>query len=107
MGVVWQKRAWSPKIFSARSARALFQKNPSSLIPGSASDVLELYKQLGALSLPTLVPQGYSALFVCILSGESIAMMKAWIHREKASGLISIKIVWEHDNLIYDFLTLS
>jgi len=31
MGVVWQKWAWSPKIF-----RALFQKNPPSLIPGSA-----------------------------------------------------------------------
>jgi len=33
------------------------------------------------LSLPTLAPQGYSALFVSILSGQSkelITMMKAW-----------------------------
>ena len=35
MGVVWQKWAWSPKIFR-RAPRALFRKNPPSLIPGSA-----------------------------------------------------------------------
>ena len=49
------------------------------------------------LSLPTLVPQGYSALFVSILSGESkelITMMKARGYSgEKASGMISIRLV--------------
>jgi len=49
------------------------------------------------LSLPTLVPQGYSALFVSILSGESkelITLMKAWGYSgEKASGMISIRLV--------------
>ena len=50
------------------------------------------------LSLPTLVvPQGYSALFVSILSGESkelITMMKARGYSdEKASGMISISLV--------------
>ena len=30
------------------------------------------------LSLPMLVPQGYSALIVSILSGELVIMMKAW-----------------------------
>ena len=39
MGKVWQKWAWSPKIFR-RAPRALFQKNPPSLIPGSAPAVL-------------------------------------------------------------------
>ena len=46
------------------------------------------------LSLPTLVPQEYSALFVSILSGESkelITTMKARGYSgEKASGIISI-----------------
>jgi len=49
------------------------------------------------LSLPTLVPQGYSALFVSILSGDSkelITMMKAWgCSSEKASGMTSISLV--------------
>ena len=49
------------------------------------------------LSLPTLVPQGYSALLVSILSGESkelITMMKARGYSgEKASGMISIRLV--------------
>jgi len=49
------------------------------------------------LSLPTLVPQGYSALFVSILSGKSkelITMMKARGYSgEKASGTISIGTV--------------
>ena len=49
------------------------------------------------LSLPTLVRQGYSALFVSILSGESkelITMMKAQGYSgEKASGMISIRLV--------------
>ena len=50
------------------------------------------------LPLPTLVPQGYSALFVSILSGESkeklVTMMKARGYSgEKASGMISIKLV--------------
>ena len=49
------------------------------------------------LPLPTLVPQGYSALFVSILSGESkesITMMKARGYSgEKASGMISIRLV--------------
>ena len=49
------------------------------------------------LSLPTLVPQGYSALFVSILSGESkelITMMKARGYSgEKASVMISIRLV--------------
>ena len=49
------------------------------------------------LSLPMLVPQGYSALFVSILSGESkelITMMKAFGYSgEKASGIISIGLV--------------
>ena len=49
------------------------------------------------LSLPTLVPQGYSALFVSILSGESkelITMMKVRGYSgEKASGMISIRLV--------------
>ena len=48
-------------------------------------------------SLPTLVPQGYSALFVSILSGESkelVTMMKARGYSgEKASGMISIRLV--------------
>ena len=48
-------------------------------------------------SLPTLVPQGYSALFVSILSGESkelITLMKArGYSSEKASGMISIRLV--------------
>jgi len=49
------------------------------------------------LSLPTLVPQGYSALFVSILSGESkelITLMKAWGYSgKKALGMISIRLV--------------
>ena len=49
------------------------------------------------LSLPTLVRQGYSALFDSILSGESkelITMMKARGYSgEKASGMISIRLV--------------
>jgi len=49
------------------------------------------------LSLPTLVPQGYIALFASILSGESkelITMMKAQGYSgEKASGMTSIKLV--------------
>ena len=49
------------------------------------------------LSLPTVVPQGYSTLFVSILSGESkelITLMKAWGYSgEKASGMISIRLV--------------
>ena len=49
------------------------------------------------LSLPMLVPQGCSALFVSMLSGESkglITMMKAQGYSgEKASGVISIKLV--------------
>ena len=48
-------------------------------------------------ALPTLVPQGYSALFVSILSGESkelITTMKARGYSgEKASGMISIRLV--------------
>ena len=48
------------------------------------------------LSLPMLVPQGYSALFASILSGESkelITMMKAQGYSgEKASGMISNKL---------------
>ena len=48
------------------------------------------------LSLPTLVPQGYCALFASILSGESnelITMMKAQGYSgEKASGMISNKL---------------
>jgi len=49
------------------------------------------------LSLPTLVPQGYCALFVSVLSGESkelITMMKAQGYSgEKASGMISVRLV--------------
>ena len=51
------------------------------------------------LSLPTLVRQGYSALFVSInyISGESkelITMMKAWGYSgEEASGMSSIRLV--------------
>ena len=49
------------------------------------------------LSLPTLERQGYNALFVSILSGESkefITMMKARGYSgEKASGMISIRLV--------------
>jgi len=45
----------------------------------------------------TLVPQGYSALFVSILSGESkelITLMKARGYSgEKASSMISIRLV--------------
>jgi len=45
------------------------------------------------LSLPTLVPQGYSSMFVSMLSGESkelITMIKAQGYSgKKASGLIS------------------
>jgi len=63
------------------------------------------------LPLPTLVPQGYSALFVSILSGESkelITMMKARGYScEKASDMISIRLVQARDHFIYDLLTLS
>ena len=49
------------------------------------------------LSLPTLVPQGYSTLFISITSDESkelITLMKAWGYSgEKASGMISIRLV--------------
>jgi len=49
------------------------------------------------LSLPTLVRQGYSALLVSILSGESkelITVMKAQGYSgEKATGTISIRLV--------------
>ena len=49
------------------------------------------------LSLLKLVTQGYSALFVSILSGESkelITMMKARGYSgEKASGMISVRLV--------------
>jgi len=62
------------------------------------------------LSLPTLVPQGYSTLFVSILSGESkklITLMKAWGYgSEKALSMISIRLVWARDHFIYDLLTL-
>ena len=62
------------------------------------------------LLLPMLVPQGYSALFVSILSGgskELISMMKARGYSgEKASGLISIRILYARDRLICDLLTL-
>ena len=44
-----------------------------------------------------VLPQGYSALFVSILSGESKELMNIMKARgyssEKASGLISIRIV--------------
>ena len=60
------------------------------------------------LSLPMLVPQGYSALCDSILSSESkelITMMRARGYSgEKASGMISIKA---RDHFIYDLLTLS
>jgi len=50
------------------------------------------------LSLPRLVRQEYSALFVSILSGESkelITMMKARGYSgEKASGMIAIHILY-------------
>ena len=56
------------------------------------------------LSLPTLVPQGYRALIVSILSDELITMMKAQGYSgEKASGLISIRIV--HRHVIISFMT--
>ena len=49
------------------------------------------------LSLPTFVTQGYSALFVSILSGETkelVTTMKARGYSgEKASGMISIRLV--------------
>ena len=55
------------------------------------------YTLTPCLSLPTLVRQGYIALFVSILSGESkelITMMKAWGYSsEKASIMISIRLV--------------
>jgi len=45
--------------FSPRSARALFQKNPPSLIPGSASDI---YILNGASLVPRLLdPQIFVA----------------------------------------------
>ena len=60
-----------------------------------ALPILRSILRLG-LSLPTLVPQGYSALFVSILSGESkelITMMKARGYiGENASGMISIRL---------------
>jgi len=63
------------------------------------------------LPLLTLVPQGYSTLFVSILSGESkelITMMKARGYSgKKASGMISIRLVQACDHFIYDLLTLS
>jgi len=56
------------------------------------------------LHLYMLVPQGYSALFVSILSGQSkemITVMKAQGYSgEKASGFISIRIVLACDHLI-------
>ena len=58
-----------------------------------------------------LIHQGYSALFVSILSGESkelITMMKARGYSgEKASGTISIKLVQARDHFVYELLTLS
>ena len=67
-----------------------------------------IYLCLPCLSLPTLVPQGYSALFVSILSGKSkelITMMKARGYSgEKASGMIYIRLVWARDHIIYDLL---
>jgi len=58
-----------------------------------------------------LVTQGYSALFVSILSGESkelITIMKSrGYNGEKASGMFSIRLVWARDHIIYDLLTLS
>jgi len=63
------------------------------------------------LPLPTLVPQGDSALFDRILSGEFKelnTMMKArGYSSEKASGLISIRLVQARDHFIHDLLTLS
>jgi len=63
------------------------------------------------LPLPTLVPQRYSALFVSILSGESkelITMVKARGYSgEKASGMISIRLVQARDHFIYDLLTCT
>jgi len=57
---------------------------------------LPIFRRL-CLSLPTLVRQGYSALFVSILSDESkelITMMKARGYSgEKASGIISNRLV--------------
>ena len=56
------------------------------------------------LYLYMLVPQGYSASFVSILSGESkelITVMKGRGYSgEKASGFISIRIVLACDHLI-------
>jgi len=40
-----------------------------------------------------LVPQGYSALFVSILSGESKELITTGYSGEKASSLISVRIV--------------
>jgi len=58
--------------------------------------VLEPYEQQSGLSLPLLVHQGYSALFVSILSDESkelFTLMKArGYSSDKASCLISIRI---------------
>jgi len=45
-------------------------------------------------------------LFAYCLVNRSLWWKLGYIG-EKASGLISIKIVWAHDNLIYDFLILS
>jgi len=63
------------------------------------------------LPLPMLVTQGYSALFVSILSGESkelITIMKSrGYNGEKVSGMFSIRLVWARDHIIYDLLTLS
>ena len=66
------------------------------------------YTLTPCLSLPTLVRQGYIALFVNILSGELITMMKARGYSgEKASVMISIRLVQARDHFIYDLLTLS
>jgi len=61
------------------------------------------------LSLPTLVPQGYSALFGSILSGESkelvttVTMKARGYSGEKASGMISILGLYRH--VIISFMT--
>ena len=61
-----------------------------------ALPILRPIPRLG-LALPTLVRQGYSALFVSISPGESkelITMTKARGYSgEKASGMISIRLV--------------
>jgi len=71
---------------------------------------LQTAAEQSGLSLPMLVPQGYSALFVSILSAESkglITVMKARGTAVKASDLISIYDCIGTDHLIYYLLTLS